>query len=119
MDIFNAGVQYDDFQGTVAADESDVIRLKNYLVENTIMTDSEGLVGLRFGFGGNHASEMTELACVAYVLQANAPDGKVDHVRAVEFSIPTTVLFSYFKRFDLVMTRKGIDLSTAEVDGAY
>ena len=47
MDTFNAGVQYNDFTGTVAADISDNVALADFLVSLGKAEEGERVVGFR------------------------------------------------------------------------
>lgn len=117
--IFSAGVQYDDFKGSVAADRADTLSLLNHLRTQGWANANEGIVGLRVGFGGNPGRPIPEPSVVVYLVEGEGYVQQPKKVRAVEVNIPIAELFSYFKRFDLVMTNKGLDLSEAKVNGPH
>lgn len=120
MNTFEAGVQYNDYEGTVAADKSDMLRLQDFLREQNLCSADEIVVGMRIGFAGNHGREMEKLGVIAYLKSGNYSNGDAPkNVRAVDVNITTATFFSFFKRFDMVMTAKGLDLSQAKVDGPH
>lgn len=118
MSIFKAGVQYNDFKGTVAADRADNIAMRDFLLEEGIAEDSERVIGYRLVFGGNHGAEIESPGVVIY-LQKGSYDDPSPVVRAVDVSMTTAKFFSFFKRFDLVMTQKDLPLEGVEVDGPH
>lgn len=119
MDIFKAGVQYDDFSGSVAADQADNSSLLKYLQEQGIAGSNEQLAGIRIGFGENDSKDVDEVDLVSYLYEADKFDPKPVKIRAVGHMIAPSKLFSFYKRFDLVMTRKDIDLGSSEVGGPH
>lgn len=119
MDTFRAGVQYNDFQGTVAADISDNASLTAYLKNSGKAEEGERVVGFRFGSGENHGSPVTEISLVAYLLRSEQFEETPKAVRAVEVIMPPNEVLAFFKRFDLVAVRKGVDLTNAQVDGPH
>src|SRR3546814_15769136 len=70
MDTFNAGVQYNDFKGTVAADISDNVALADYLVSLGQAESDERVVGFRIASGENRATPVTDVSLVAYLLRS-------------------------------------------------
>lgn len=119
MDTFSAGVQYNDFQGTVAADISDNVALADYLVSIGQARDGERVVGFRITAGENHGRPVAEVSLVAYLLRTIDFDPAPASVRAVEVRLTPGEALAYFKRFDLVAMRKGVDFSGTEVSGPY
>jgi hypothetical protein len=118
MSIFKAGVQYDDFTGTVAADIADRVEMLKHLQEKGLAKDTEGVVGYRIVFGGNHGREIEQPGIVVY-LREGGFDKPSSMVRAVDVPMSTAKFFSFFKRFDLVMTQKGMSFDDVEVDGPH
>lgn len=119
MDTFKAGVQYDDFTGTVAADRSDNVSLGNYLKKEGVIQSEDVIAALRIGSGENQGTDVTDVSLVVYVHDANQFDQQPSKVRAVECRMSPGKFLSFFKRFDLVMTSKGTDLMHAAVDGPH
>ncbi len=119
MDIFQAGVQYNDFEGSVAADKSDTKALIEFLKQQGLANEAERLVGIRIAFNENAEREIHSPGVVAYLVESEEFVQTPESVRAVEIDIPIAILFSFFKRFDLVMTKRAMDLSKAHVDGPH
>ncbi|ELO1780992.1 hypothetical protein QXB73_004177 [Vibrio fluvialis] len=54
MDIFKAGVQYNDLSGTTAADRADDIDATTWLRNNGYLTKDEFVAGITLLIGENH-----------------------------------------------------------------
>lgn len=119
MDIFNAGVQYNDFKGTVAADVSDNVALSNHLISLGQAQSDERVVAFRIASGENQGVPVTDVSLVAYLLRSPNFEPAPTDVRAVEIRITPGEALAFFKRFDLVATRKGVDLSNTKIDGPH
>ena len=118
MSTFDAGVQYNDFKGTVAVDESDNYRIRTMLTERGIVEANEIVVGFRIGAGCVDKGPVTSVSLVVY-LSATTFDQGVSKIRAVGIQMTPGEALAYFKRFDLVAVRKDLDVSSAEVDGPH
>src|SRR3546814_14181109 len=119
MDTFNAGVQYNDFKGTVAADISDNVALADYLVSLGKAESDERVVGFRIASGENRGTPVTDVSLVAYLLRSADFEPAPAAVRAVEVRVTPGEALAFFKRFDLVATRRGVDFSGPHVDGTH
>lgn len=119
MDIFSAGVQYNDFKGTVATDISDNIALADYLVTKGKAEKGERVVGFRIASGENRGTPVTDVSFVAYLLRSADFEPTPEAVRAVEIRITPGEALAFFKRFDLVATWRDIDFSNTQVDGPH
>jgi hypothetical protein len=119
LDTFNAGVQYNDFKGTVAADISDNVALADYLVSLGKAEKGERVVGFRIASGENRGTPVTEVSLVAYLLRSTELAPAPATVRAVEVSVTPGKALAFFKRFDLVATLHGMDFSNTQVDGPH
>jgi hypothetical protein len=117
MSDFVASVKYNDFKGTVAADSSDTESMAQYLVGRGLATNDERVIGYRISFIGNHGKEY-EPSILIY-LQKGSFDDPEKVVRAVEIEMTAPKLFSFFKRFSLVLMQVGLDLSNVTVDGPH
>lgn len=121
--VFQAGTQYNDFEGTVAADRSDNLDFAEYLRSKGLIRDGEHLVGFEIVFNENSGTAMPEPGIVAYLGQREGvdalalqreQDGILD-LRAVEvFGLPIADFFAYFKRFNVMFANKGLKLSGTE-----
>lgn len=119
MDTFKAGVQYDDFKGTVAADISDNISIAKYLVSLGKAQLDERVVAFRITSGGNVGTPVADVSLVAYLSNSKEFEPAPKAVRAVDVSVTPGEAFAFFKRFDLVAKRDNLDLSATEVDGPH
>ncbi|CAM3066112.1 hypothetical protein SAMN05428950_105128 [Sphingomonas sp. OV641] len=119
MDTFNAGVQYNDFKGTVAADISDNVALAGHLVSLGKAESDERVIGFRIASGENQGTPVTDVSLVAYLLRSAEFEPAPAEVRAVELRITPGEALAFFKRFDLVAVRRGVDLSGTHVDGPH
>lgn len=119
MDTFNAGVQYNDFKGTVAADISDNVALTDYLVSLGKADKDERVVGFRIASGENRGTPVTDVSLVAYLLRSADFEPAPTEVRAVEVRVTPGEALAFFKRFDLVAMRRGVDFSSTHVDGPH
>jgi len=119
MNTFSAGVQYNDFKGTVAADISDNVGLSSHLVSLGEATKDERVIAFRVTSGENQGTPVTEGSLVAYLVNSIQHDPAPAAVRAVEIRVTPGVALSFFKRFDLVAMRGNVDLTKAKVDGPH
>jgi hypothetical protein len=119
MDTFNAGVQYNDFKGTSAADISDNVALADYLVSQGKALAGDRVVGFRIASGENRGTPVEEVSLVAYLLNSDKFEPAPTSVRAVEVRVSPGEALAFFKRFDLVAMRRGVDFSNTKVDGPH
>lgn len=119
MSTFEAGVQYNDFRGSVAADVSDNVALSTYLKQQGLIQSDDLIAGIRIASSGNTGADITSVSLVVYVYSSAEFDPAPANVRAIECQMSPGKALSFFKRFDLVMTRKGQNLHNTEVDGPH
>jgi len=120
MNSFNAGVQYDDFRGTTAADQSDQTKLTNFLIDEGLANSSERVVATRFCFNGNpgEAVEITSILC--YLVDSEEYIERPNVVRAIDVEMTLPKYFSFFKRFDFVNCQSGVTLDEhTKIDGPH
>jgi hypothetical protein len=121
MPTFSGHVQYDDWKGTAAADESDHKGIRSYLEEQGLLRDGEFVVGLEMYSGAALGTERYFSARV-YLVEAGNFEGAVkvavshDPVEVIVRDLPLSLeeFLSFFKRFDLNLTRRGLDLQGRE-----
>ncbi len=120
---FQAGTQYNDFVGTVAADRSDNIAFDDFLRERGLMNEGEHLVGFEVVFNENPSQPVPNPGIVAYVGQGSGVDDVAKQreqdgilkLRSIEvFDLPLSEFFAYFKRFDLKFANAGLKLDGQE-----
>jgi hypothetical protein len=117
MSTFTAGVQYNDFKGTVAADRSDNKALVDHLHGLGLVEPGERFVGCRLSFNENPGHEVNP--GVVIYLQSGSYDDPSATIRAIDVDMAIGQLFAFFKRFDLVMTINGNTFAGTEVDGPH
>jgi hypothetical protein len=111
-----AGVQYDDWRGTAAADDADKHDLRGWLKAKNLMRAGEFLVGLEMFAGENHGGKHSDpIYCHALFVQQgdfdtvkemiDAAKGPV-FVRRVDFQLDALEFLALFKRFSIAMSWK-------------
>lgn len=119
-EIFDASVQYDDWKGTVAADNNFDETFQGILTDRGLKTDDEIVVGASL-----YAGENGFVSIAAYLVNvADAENAKkylddnpipnvkkvtVDNLSAAEF-------INLFKRFNVALSWKGMDLIGRELE---
>jgi hypothetical protein len=119
MSTFTAGVQYDDFKGTVAADIADNLSLANHLIEMGKANSDERVVAFRIASSAVRSTPVTDVSLVAYLTDEPQFNPAPKKLRAVEISLTPGEALAFFKRFDLVAKRDNVDLSGTTVDGPH
>ncbi len=99
---FTASVQYDDFTGTVAADNADQGSLSSWLRDEELTEENEFLIGVEM-YSGDSFLEDENSAWVGLLLQ-NSDDNTIRKIR-VDMSLED--FFSFFKRFEIKISRDG------------
>lgn len=122
MPKFSANVQYDDWKGTAAADSADRRALGDYLRNAGLIKDGEFLVGFEAYIGEMAGEDDPYFSARAFVMEAGeyetgaqkaaTEDPLPVHVRPLEIGLLD--FFKLFKRFDIVLTLKGFDLTGRE-----
>lgn len=121
MTSFKASVQYDDWIGTSASDDADVISLRELLDNKKLIQPDEFPIATSLWVGENHAGKLGSIHVTAYLYDA----GKMDFdtvkasliatadpvpVRAVDIELSLEEFVVLFKRFNVMLTRKGLEL---------
>jgi len=119
-ETFDAAVQYNDWQGTAAADNNFGETIQKILLDRKLKTDNEVLIGISLYTGENgFVSISAYLVDVAdaesakkYLDMDQIPTVKkvdVDNLSVEEF-------LSTFKRFNVAMSLKGLNLMGREIE---
>lgn len=123
MQRFEAGTQYNDFTGTVAADRSDNLSFNDLLKGRRLIRDGEQIVGFEIVFNENADEPIEAPGIVVYLGQGStiakvAEQRKNDSViklRVVEvFDLPIAEFFKYFKRFNVMFSNTSLKLGGTE-----
>ena len=116
MGFFKAGTQYGDCKGTSSADDADGTHdLHNYMKTKGLVTDSEFIIASELWVGENHGGGLGRVGVTVYLLD------KPDHasvkvaldsisdpipVRTVKLEVTLEEYLGFFKRFNVMLTRK-------------
>lgn len=125
-DSFRATAQYNDFEGTFAGDAADHQDLTSILDANNLRdAPNEFVVGARLYIAENHHGKVREPW--VQILLVQMKDATFDKIRAwlseqhdplpvrsVEVELTLEQFVGLFKRFSVVMTRKGLGLTDRE-----
>lgn len=124
MGSFSAGVQYNDWKGTAAADSLDRGGLTELLVEKGLITTSDFVVGVEAWIGENHGEGSVRPKVSVFAIEGrNGADSaaawlrdNADPLDLKRISIDLTFeeFFGLFKRFDIVIGRRGLELDGRE-----
>lgn len=117
---FDASVHYDDWKGTAAADNSDHLRITEYLRNQNLMSDDEFLLSISFGViqGHNHIR--------AFIYQGGPDIQGVNEliaamtdpvpVREVRLDMTSDEFLNLFKMFQVKLQYKELDLEGKELE---
>jgi hypothetical protein len=111
---FEASAQYNDWKGTVAADDSDHETIKGYLRQHELMSDDEFLLSVSFYSGEGSTS-------IRVFLYKGGPSIKNvgNEIAAIKYPVPvrevrldrtTDEFLKLFKRFNVTFQRDGINI---------
>lgn len=123
MNTFKASVQYGDWKGTAAADDADQVGLRKYLENHGLIQAGEFLIATSMWVGENHG-KLGSVHVRAYLYTKgedfdtvkaalDATTGPIS-VRVVDIDLAIEEFIILFKRFDLVITHRGLDLTGRE-----
>lgn len=117
QDTFNAGVQYNDWTGTAAADNHDIRSFSSYLEKEGHIQKGEALVGIELSSSQlpkdikDGPVRITALVASAHGyddLKAAVDSEKPLHVRRIDLQMPLVDFFAFFKRFKVAISSKGL-----------
>jgi hypothetical protein len=124
-----AGVQYGDWHGTAAADNSDFeMTVHGYLEKKNLIKPGEFLLAVQLYSGSENQNKKLEEPYIRAYLLADAGDfkaakarldeleaaGEPIPVREVEINVPLGEFVSWFKRFSVVFTARDLPLTDRE-----
>ena len=118
MTRFSAHVQYDDWKGTAAADDSGRQDIRNYLRENGLLHATEFLIGFEFYQGETAPGADAYFNARAFIIEAGDHEGAVrdvtanDPVEVIVRDMPISLdqFCAFFKRFSVTLTQRGLEL---------
>ncbi|GAB5469815.1 MAG: hypothetical protein Kilf2KO_28450 [Rhodospirillales bacterium] len=124
--LFKAGVQYDDWTGTAAADDADKRAIRKLLKERGLVSDDDFLIGVEL-YCAENIGGVAKTPSI-HALTIEAPDyesakeliGSKTHlgyVRRIEIDDVTIEQFvGLFKRFSISLSWQKLDLTGREYD---
>ena len=124
MGTFNAGVQYNDWKGTAAADSVDKGGLTEFLLAKDLITQADFVVGVEIWVGENHGGKSVQPSVTVFVLEGrrgaeSAAEWIRDNADPLDLKhIPLELtfeeFFGFFKRYNVVIGRRGLQLDGRE-----
>jgi hypothetical protein len=99
-----AKTQYTDYSGTSAADESDHTTLDKLLESYGVKNDQYHAIGAEF-----YAGYDSYFSAHIYARDLNQSTKENDHIVKFEVPLQAPQFLSLFKRFNVIITRKGYD----------
>jgi hypothetical protein len=124
MGFFKAGVQYGDWKGTAAADcYGGGIEVEHYLEKKKLLKPGERCIAMSFSVGENRVGEKATVYGSAYLVEGvgvediqrefdDEPDAIP--VREVSFNFTHDDFVTVFKRFDVMLTLRGLKIEDRE-----
>ncbi len=103
MKNFKASCQYNDFTDSSASDNADMKTFQQWLEQNNHIDTNEQLIGIQVT---KHSIDNTVFSIT--VLTTNNVDNNPIHVREQDIEMNISEFFSYFKRFQITLSPKGM-----------
>lgn len=108
---FKASVQYNDLQGSAAADNADFGDASKWLRENALINEDEHLVGIKVYIGENHG-EHNDPVFVEFLIDStisnlndiSGTEGSPIELRRVRKDMSISEFFAFFKRFEITLS---------------
>lgn len=112
MKVFDTEGQFDDFVGNVAADLKDEFQWVPYLRNNRLISDKEFPAGISLDKvdGSFKVTVLTVQAPDFESAQALVANENPIQTRSIQLNLTLDQFFTLFKRFSIVLGRKGIDI---------
>lgn len=110
---FNAGVQYDDYKGTVACDDTDLTTLKSELRKLFDLEKHSEIIGIKVDANyKGRTSEIDNLTVIIYLPENQDYKNKIGSneeikVKKLSKNISIQDFFKLFKRFQITLSSKG------------
>jgi len=110
---FNAGVQYDDHKGTVAADDTDLKTLKSELRILFSLEKDSNIIGIKVDANyKGRTSDIDNFSVIIYIPADQDYEDKIANneevnVEKLSTNISLQDFFKLFKRFQITLSSKG------------
>ena len=113
FEFFSAGVQYDDYKGSVACDDTDLSTLKGELRKIFGLEKTAKIIGIKVvaNYEGR-TSDIDNLSVIILAPEDNNFDEKINNnveinVKKYSQEISIKDFFKLFKRFQITLSSKG------------
>ncbi len=114
-EIFKASAQYNDWQGTIAADRSNLKSIEDWLISNNIELAGMFVLGINVSTGENPARYADPLQVEVLLVNSSAyadiskpiGDGSIE-VERKHLNICLVDFFGLFKRFEMSLSRESV-----------
>jgi len=126
MSEFKARVQYMDWEGTAAADASDQLEIHEYLRNKGLLQDNEFLLAVNIFVGETHHNKIEYVYVAAFIYEGQYSYDKLKPildqstgpipVRQVQLALTLEEFVGMFKRFDVMLTWHGLNLTDRTYD---
>ncbi len=123
MTTFGASVQYNDWKGTVAADDANLNDIRKLLTDRGELSSDEFLLGVELWLGEMHGGELERPSVKALIIDAenyeaaerilNESEG-MPPVKVIELDLSMEEFLLLFKRFAVSMSWQNLDLTGRE-----
>lgn len=119
QDRFTATTQYNDWNGTIAADNIDGETIREYLKKEKKLDPGEFLIGIDFSIAENSPGKIRPPYISCLKIEAKDfgeakrlvdDDSKPLPVERVEIELSLEEFIGLFKRFNLILTNRRLDL---------
>ena len=116
MTIFEAGVQYNDLEGAVKADQDDHQTADDYLKQNKQMPEGNFVLGIQIYSSVHNVREKTltvrflhsDVAGYENIQGKMRAEGDAFSINEVEIEMQYHEFFGLFKRFSLTLSPNGL-----------
>lgn len=120
MTYFSAGVQYGDWRGDVAADDADIGGIRDYIRKEGLLKEDDRVVGVAFYSGGGDFVDVAALVvrgenAADFDAAIQDPPRKLP-MESVDLKLSIADFFKHFKRFNIAIAPKGIEVIGREYD---
>lgn len=123
---FQASVQYGDWEGTAAADDADHGAFEKYMRGQGLLQSGEWVLATSLWIGENQGGKLGYISVRAFVYsKADTMDNLVEVLnrlngpipcRTVDIKLGLEEFLVLYKRFAVMLTRRGLGLGGREFD---
>lgn len=119
MNTIKASVQYDDWEGTAAADESDGVKMRDLLEKSRVIKAGEFVVAIELFVGESHKGKVEKPYIDVLLFKKADFDTAAAAIKSIPDPLPLRKVrvdlsleefIGLFKRFSVTLSRRGLDL---------